>query len=368
MPTVDVLIESQISRSVRARQLEAAFDVPAQEKCKLTWQGDLPIDNLDWNIGLLVGPSGCGKSVLLKRLFGDETDLRWGSASVIDDFASHLSIEEITQACQSVGFNTIPAWLRPYHVLSNGEKFRVEIARRLLETPADKIIVIDEFTSVVDRQVAQIASHAVQKFIRRYKRKMVVASCHYDIVDWLQPDWILEPATMTFTRRLLRGRPSLSITITRTPYDTWQIFAPYHYMSAELNRSAACFVLLVNDKPASFAAILHRPHPKSKDIKGISRAVTLPDYQGLGLAYVLMDTLGSAYKALGYRLHMYPAHPSFVRATQKTSNWRMLKAPGVFSAKRGASSSVSGFGGRPCAVFDYVGQKMDTQQARLLVN
>jgi len=42
----------------------------------------------------------------------------------------------------------------------------------------------------------------------------------------------------------------------------------------------------------------------------MSRLVTLPDYQGLGLAFALADRRGAAYKALGRQFHAYPAHPA----------------------------------------------------------
>lgn len=371
MPTIDHAVETRISRSIRARQMESAFDVPAQEKCRLSWKGELPIEAEPWNIGLIVGPSGCGKSSLLSHVFGAQKPLAWGAPSVIDDFAASLSIETITKACQSVGFNTIPAWLRPYAVLSNGERFRADIARRMLETPEDETIVVDEFTSVVDRQVAQIASHAVQKFVRKNSRKMVVASCHYDIVDWLQPDWILEPGTMTFSRRLLRGRPALSVSISRVNYAAWQLFAPFHYLTARLHKGAACYLLSVNDRPAALACLLHRPHAKVRDIMGISRVVTLPDYQGLGLAFVLMDTLGAAIKAIGKRLHMYPAHPALIGSMDRSPVWALVKKPGQYSPMTGKTTSIgktSPFGGRACAVFCYAGPAMNNDKALRLLN
>ena len=40
---------------------------------------------------------------------------------------------------------------------------------------------MDEFTSVVDRQVAQIGAHAIQKYVRKHGRQFVAVSCHYDI-------------------------------------------------------------------------------------------------------------------------------------------------------------------------------------------
>ena len=96
----------------------------------------------------------------------------------------------------------------------------MDLARRLLELPDP--ILCDEFTSVVDRQVAQIGSHAVQKHVRKLGRKFVAVSCHYDIIDWLQPDWIFEPATMAFTRRSLQQRPTLECVVSRVPYAAWQ--------------------------------------------------------------------------------------------------------------------------------------------------
>jgi hypothetical protein len=69
---------------------------------------------------------------------------------------------------------------------SNGEQFRVTLARTLAEAP--ELAVVDEFTSVVDRTVAQIGSHALAKTIRASNRRFIAVSCHYDIEEWLQPD------------------------------------------------------------------------------------------------------------------------------------------------------------------------------------
>lgn len=353
MPAIDFVIDTPCGSSPRARQLEAIFDVPRQERSRIEYKGELPIEAEPWNVGLIVGPSGCGKSTIINHVFGGEKKLDWHGASVIDDFSAALSIQDVAGACQSVGFNTIPAWLRPFAVLSNGERFRVELARRLLET--DGLIAVDEFTSVVDRQVAQIGSHAVQKYVRKHGKQFIAASCHYDIIDWLQPDWTFEPATMTFTRRSLRRRPSIECEIRRVPYKLWHTFAPFHYLSADLNHAAKCFCLFVNGRPAAFAGMLYRPHAKVRNIWGCSRLVTLPDFQGLGLAFVLIDHIAAMFAADGKRVRTYPAHPSLIRGFDRSKSWRLAKRPGHYSAAAGKSSTVAGFGGRPCAVFEYSG-------------
>src|SRR5262245_17951751 len=294
MRSIDLIAETALDPTPRVQQLSGMFDVPAREKLAHHWQGEVPIDERPWNVGLIVGPSGAGKSSIARHLFGTLASPQWQAASVIDDFAANLSIEDIAGACSAVGFNTIPSWMKPYAVLSTGEKFRVELARALLELPDP--IVIDEFTSVVDRQVARIGSHAVQKHARKFNRQFVAVTCHYDVIDWLQPDWVLEPATMTFQWRAVQRRPGIDVEIAKVDYSAWQLFAPFHYLTADLHRAATCYVLFVDGVPASFIAMLYRPHNTVKNLYGISRAVTLPDYQGLGLVMFLESKVCGAYR------------------------------------------------------------------------
>jgi hypothetical protein len=92
-------------------------------------------------------------------------------------------MDKVTAALSAVGLGTVPSWLRPYSVLSTGEKFRAEFARILLSRKTR--IVIDEFTSVVDRQIARIGAHAFARAWRRSKgRQVILLGCHRDIVEW----------------------------------------------------------------------------------------------------------------------------------------------------------------------------------------
>jgi ABC-type lipoprotein export system ATPase subunit/GNAT superfamily N-acetyltransferase len=352
---VDINISTEVSSSIRARQVQASFDVPEKKEERLSWQLDFPIEEKPWLVGLIVGPSGSGKSTVMRHVFGGEKSLEWKSKSVIDDFSWTYSVADITEACGAVGFNTIPAWLRPFHVLSNGEKFRVELARRLLEESAP--VVIDEFTSLVDRQVAKVASHSAQKYARRLKKQLVAVTCHYDVEEWLQPDWVLDVAKREFRWRELQRRPRIDVEVRRVPYSTWRVFAPFHYLSSDLNPAAKCFAALVEGRPVAFAGVLPFPHPTAKDIVRLSRLVTLPDWQGLGLAMVLSERLGSAYAAIGRRFRTHPAHRALIRTFAK-GPWRMVKKAGNFSkTNQGSGTTIrkDAFGGGPCATFEFNG-------------
>jgi len=189
-----------VEKSFRTDSIKTAYDIKG-EKFEKHFSGEIPIENVDWKIGLIVGSSGSGKSSIANRCFeGQLTKLDWEKSDqgqpFIEDFDQSASMESIQQVLGSVGFSSPIDWLKPFHVLSNGEKMRAELARHILSKQS--LIVYDEFTSVVDRQVASITSHAVQKAIRRHGKQFVAISCHRDIVDWLQPDWVYDTDEQRF--------------------------------------------------------------------------------------------------------------------------------------------------------------------------
>ncbi len=247
MIDVQIDLHSDIVRTPRVQQLEGLFDIAPAKRSELSSRHTLNLPE-KWNIGVIVGPSGSGKTTLARRAFPSSIIERfdWSmDKSVIDGFPASIGIRDITGLLCSVGFNSPPAWLRPFHVLSNGEQFRVHIARMLAESR--DIAVVDEFTSVVDRTVAQIGSAAVAKAVRRRGQKLVAVTCHYDVLDWLEPDWIYQPVTGELevadaARGLLRRRPAIELEIGRSDPSAWRLFKPHHYLSADLHKAARCYV------------------------------------------------------------------------------------------------------------------------------
>jgi hypothetical protein len=177
-------------------------------KLEKHFKGSLPLEDFDWQIGIIVGRSGSGKTSIAKQLFPDAyiKGFQYSSKCVLDDFPEELETSDITRMLCSVGFASPPDWLKSYDCLSQGEKMRVDIARALCQP--QKLAVFDEFTSVVDREVAKIGSYAISKAIRRQPGKQFIAvTCHYDVVDWLQPDWVFCTDTWEFDRKKEPGRP-----------------------------------------------------------------------------------------------------------------------------------------------------------------
>lgn len=184
--------------SFRVESIIGMFDIKNFNlEQRFTGSMDLPED---WNIGLIVGKSGTGKSTIARELFGIY-ETSYGGKPIIDEMPTSKTVEEVTKTFNNVGFSSPPNWLKPYGVLSNGEKMRVDLAKALLEVKKDNIIVFDEFTSVVDRDVAKVVSFVTQKAVRKNLGKFIAVTCHYDVEEWLDPDWVFNTDTMTMVER-----------------------------------------------------------------------------------------------------------------------------------------------------------------------
>lgn len=327
---VQLAVETPVVSSPRLMQIAAMFDVPIQDKARLDWDVRVPLGEQEWNVGLIVGPSGSGKSTIARHLWPAQLAATpsWSTgAAIVDDFPAQASVREVTGLLCSVGLSSPPAWLRPHHTLSNGEQFRADMARLLADTGEQDIVVVDEFTSVVDRQVAQVASHALQKTIRRGGRQFVAVTCHYDIGDWLQPDWTLDMATGVFTWRTVQPHPRLELCVAPVERAAWRMFRRHHYLSGDIHPASACFGGWIDGRLVAFAAYLHFPHPTTKTIKMGHRLVVLPDFQGLGIGGRIDDWLGQYLYERGYRYRNVVSHPAMIAYYSGSPRWRSNGGP-----------------------------------------
>ena len=129
-----IRVSSPIVESPRVLQIRGLFDIPENKTSSQEWDVELPLQERRWVIGLIVGPSGSGKSTVASHLWpqGDGQGAAWArDAAILDSFPAELGIKEVAELLSSVGFSSPPAWLRPFHVLSIGQQFRVTLARAI---------------------------------------------------------------------------------------------------------------------------------------------------------------------------------------------------------------------------------------------
>jgi GNAT superfamily N-acetyltransferase len=406
MPSVEIEVACPVFDSFRVQQVGGMFDVPIARRASERFKVDVPewvlgndecgmmnderkedapsassihhssfITHPSWRVGLIVGPSGSGKSTIARAMFGDRVyrPHEWPTDRAVIDGLGARPIKDITRLFTAVGFSSPPSWIKPYQVLSNGERFRCDLARALAggkndecgmmndeltgnsdRTPSihhssfithhSPLVVFDEFTSVVDRNVARIVSAAVGKGIRsgQIGCRLVAVTCHYDVTEWLAPDWVIDMATATCTRRRLR-RPPIRLEIFRCRRSAWQLFARHHYLSGELSRYARCFLALWQGAPVAFCATVTLIGYKNR--WRISRIVTLPDYQGIGIGMAVAEAVAELHVQEGNRVNVTASHPSLIAHCRRSPRWKVVGVKKTGS--RGSQEFISNYRGSP---------------------
>ncbi len=391
---LEVTVECPVYDSFRVQQVAGMFDVPLCAKAVERFRLEMPELGDAWRIGLIVGPSGSGKSTIARRLFGECLCRRpaWPPDRAVIDCFGDRPIQEITGLLTAVGFGSPPSWIKPYRVLSTGEQFRCDLARALegavdsgqwavgsgqfgvggeagsgctdhcppstdhcpLPTAHYPLVVFDEFTSVVDRNVARIASAAIARAIAKglVRCRFVAVTCHYDVMEWLEPDWVIDMGDSTFSRRRLR-RPTIELEIVRSTREAWAMFARHHYLSGRLGRAARCYLALWSGVPVAFCATVTLIG--HKDRWRVSRIVTLPDYQGVGIGTAVMEAVAEIHLEQGHRVNATASHPAILAHWRRSKRWRIVavRKTGSASARR-FIPNYCGSGGRAVVSAEYL--------------
>jgi ABC-type lipoprotein export system ATPase subunit len=166
--------------------------VEIDEILSLITRGDKP----NFKIGVIIGTSGSGKTLLLESIknklnISNEEPI-WSDKSIASHFESYKDAEK---HLLSVGLGSIPSWLKPYKVLSNGEKHRADLAMLIKN---DKI-AIDEFVSYVDNNASLGLSNSLGKYIRDNNKLLIVATLNPDIIEFINPCWVYNTDLKEFT-------------------------------------------------------------------------------------------------------------------------------------------------------------------------
>lgn len=354
--------ETDYNETFRSEKVRSQFDIQPKDKLthKVTLDWDLP---RDWGVGAIVGPSGSGKTTLAAQQFDDaevfdgtEPVIDWpDDKSIVDGFPDDVEVQDITEALSKVGFSSPPNWLQPYHTLSTGQRFRVDMARLLIDS-GDAPRVVDEFTSTVDRQVAKSISHATAKYARSQEQQFVAVSCHYDILDWLEPDWVVDLETEEVMTNPPFRKPEIEIEVKSVHTKAWEIFREHHYLDHSINKAAHCYAAFWDDEPVCFVGILHFPHRKTDKFKRVTRFVTLPAYQGLGIGTNVLNKVAEFYRSDGNRFTITTSHPALMYVLNKNCKWRCIDGLSRNAKHQGNQAmNETSSAARKTATFEYDG-------------
>ncbi len=151
---------------------------------------DVSIDVEEGQVVAFTGDSGSGKSSLMRTLaqqlegvlwFDDITFLK---GTVIDQFTDDWA--ESMALLSACGLGEAHLMLRLPSELSDGQRMRLKLAIGISQTP--QWLVIDEFTSSLDRTLAKVIAFNLKKLSRRHQMGVLVATTHEDVIEDLQPN------------------------------------------------------------------------------------------------------------------------------------------------------------------------------------
>lgn len=220
---------------------------------------------------------------------------------------------------------------------------------------------------------------AFAKAWRRGAGKAVLLSCHYDILDWVEPDWIFDTANGKFERakagRRLRRRPPITFELWETDRHQWSAFEPHHYLKLPHMIAATYYVATAGDQLVAHVAVGTRPGMAEARA---CRLVVMPEWQGAGIGLRFLAAVCDRWRQGRNRYSIkvptlfHTSHPGLCAALRRDPKWTQVsgslvgsnrekcKASMERSMKRGRMAATgSGYGGHFRAVqgFRYLGEE-----------
>lgn len=335
---IDQSVSVEASYDVqRARSL---YNVTDGQDTRFRLDVEIPLEpEPAWKIGVVVGPSGSGKTsigrALTERAGWEEHRGIWNDRPILE--AIGAPFEKATGTLSAVGLGSVPSWLRPYHVLSNGEKFRADMALALLS--GDTNIWMDEFTSVLDRQVAKVGAAAFAKAWRKQDRRVVLLTPHYDILEWVSPDWVVDTADAvegevkvpTWAEEVGGWtRPKVDLVVTEEGWRFWHsVFEQHHYLKANPMAFSTAFVGWVGDEPVAHLGMSAMVSGRKREARAC-RMVVKPEWQGIGIGIPFLEALcerelrGEGFVGKPTTTILHTNHPALAVSLRRNPRWRQI--------------------------------------------
>lgn len=351
----EVLLSSPVATSFRATKAANSLDIDQEKKAvhRLSIKGaDI---TSPFNVGLVVGASGSGKTTFARQVYGEDAfrEILDPSRPVIDQFPESYSYDQCAAALAGMGLTAVVCWIRPAVTLSNGQRARAEAALQLARAEVEqRPVLIDEWTSVVDRTVAKVMSHCVQKHARKTGRSVVLLSCHYDVAEWLNPDWIIDCNAQSYTDRRglcrdFQRTEQLTFDVAPVGRETWRYFSKYHYLSEILpGGHIETYGLFHGGDQIGFQCFANyvpydrKRHPK--EIMHSNRTVIHPDYAGLGLGQKLITATAHDMHRRNFDVRAKFSSTPIYRAMSKDPCWRMDSIDRAIAVHKTGSMGRSG--------------------------
>lgn len=302
--------------SDRIFKISEAFGIGIDETHK-----HIIIENLiipDFDILYITGMSGSGKTSLLNEMKKEfnfvEPQIEVNSNKPIIDLIGK-DVEEALYLLNLTGLGEAFLYVKSYKCLSEGQKYRFQMAK-IIESNQD-VWCIDEFCSFLDRTTAKIVSYNMQKIARKLGKKLIVATAHDDLGNYLQSDYIFDFGMGENLDIRKNTNPIINpflkdITISEGDIEDYKKLGKYHYKNTEARFTKKIFKMLYKEMLIGVAVyscpkqklvgrniyfnkkyVDERGVPKLKEVNADfvmgSRFIIHPMFRGIGLGRELVN-------------------------------------------------------------------------------
>jgi ABC-type ATPase with predicted acetyltransferase domain len=219
------------------------------------------------------------------------------------------SQEEAMALLGVVGLSEAFVMLRKYRELSEGQKYRYKLAKMIAQN-ADAYFV-DEFGATLDREMAKVLAYCLQKWARKNKKMVVVATTHKDLADDFNPNIIIDKkfGQTTQVKHFSAGAQQFSLLpemqIQPATKEDYEYLKGFHYLQG--NPAAPKYRFKLTYKGETIGVIVYTltfralhfrnqlfPEYKNniqkvnQEILRISRVIIHPKFRGISLAQELI--------------------------------------------------------------------------------
>lgn len=137
----------------------------------------------------ITGESGSGKSLILNTAF-TETNIDEKEFANTQLIEMGEYVDDTLRVLNMLGIGDAALFTLYPNQLSDSQRSRARIAKMVID--GNKEIVLDEFLSTLDRTTAKSVAYNVQKVMRSLGIRLIVATAHNDLKEYLKPDIIIK--------------------------------------------------------------------------------------------------------------------------------------------------------------------------------